>query len=88
MDKVVKSENKKNISTLGEIIHNKQVINHFSRQNVNIVKKEDLDTLKDSEDILIVRAHGIPRDVEDVLISNSIEYIDATCGRVKVIHKK
>lgn len=88
LDKVVKSESEKNISTLGEIIHNKQVINYFSRQNVNIVKKEDLNTLKDSEDVLIVRAHGIPRDVEDVLISNSIEYIDATCGRVKVIHKK
>ncbi|BAK81093.1 4-hydroxy-3-methylbut-2-enyl diphosphate reductase/S1 RNA-binding domain protein [Candidatus Arthromitus sp. SFB-rat-Yit] len=88
LDKVVKSDNDKNISTLGEIIHNKQIINYFSRQNVKIVNKENLDTLKDDRDILVIRAHGIPRDVEDVLITNFIEYVDATCGRVKVIHKK
>ncbi len=88
LDKVVRNNDSKNISTLGEIIHNKQVINHFSKRNVNIVHKENLDTLNEEDDILVIRAHGIPRDVENSLKENSIEYVDATCGKVKLIHKR
>lgn len=88
LTKVVDNNTKKNVSTLGEIIHNKQIIGHFSRKNVSIVNKEDLERLKPEEDILVVRAHGIPNDIEDVLKSKSIEYVDATCGKVKVIHRK
>ena len=73
---------------MGEIIHNKQVIGYFSKKNVNIVQKEDLDNLRSDDDILVIRAHGIPNDVEDVLKNKSIEYIDATCGKVKVIHRR
>lgn len=88
LDKVVESEKCKNVSTLGEIIHNKEVIRYFSKKNVNIVQKDDLDKLKFDEDILVVRAHGIPRDIENVLIDKNVEYVDATCGKVKLIHKK
>ena len=88
LDKVVESEKCKNVSTLGEIIHNKEVIRYFSKKNVNIVQKDDLDKLKFDEDILVVRAHGIPRDIENVLIDKNVEYVDATCGKVKLIHEK
>ena len=88
LDKVVESEKCKNVRTLGEIIHNKEVIRYFSKKNVNIVQKDDLDKLKFDEDILVVRAHGIPRDIENVLIDKNVEYVDATCGKVKLIHKK
>lgn len=88
LDKVVESEKCKNVSTLGEIIHNKEVIRYFSKKNVNIVQKDDLDKLKFDKDILVVRAHGIPRDIENVLIDKNVEYVDATCGKVKLIHKK
>lgn len=88
LDKAVKSDGNKKISTLGEIIHNKHVINYFSKKNVNIVQKENLDNLNETEDVLVIRAHGIPRDVEDNLKENSIEYVDATCGKVKLIHKR
>ncbi len=88
LDKVVKQNIEKNVKTLGEIIHNKQVIGYFSKKNVNIVQKEDLDNLRSDDDILVIRAHGIPNDVEDVLKNKSIEYIDATCGKVKVIHRR
>lgn len=88
LDKAVKSEGNKKISTLGEIIHNKHVINYFSKKNVNIVQKENLDSLNDTEDVLVIRAHGIPRDVEANLKENSIKYVDATCGKVKLIHKR
>lgn len=88
LDKVVSHEEDKKVSTLGEIIHNKEVIKYFTRKNVNIVQKDDLDNLKFDEDILVVRAHGIPNDIEDVLIQNKIEYVDATCGKVKLIHKR
>ena len=88
LDKVVKKDVKKKVSTLGEIIHNKEVIRYFSKKNVGIVDKQDLETLETDNDILVVRAHGIPTDVEDILKNKSIEYIDATCGKVKLIHKK
>ena len=89
LDKAVNNKNdNKNINTLGEIIHNKEVIKYFSRKNVNIVQKDNIDKLKKDEDLLVIRAHGIPRDTEDDLKKNNIEYIDATCGKVKIIHKK
>lgn len=88
LDKVVNKEENKKVSTLGEIIHNKEVIKYFSKKNVKIVRNDDLNNLKFNEDILVVRAHGIPRDVEGVLKNNEIEYVDATCGKVKLIHKK
>ena len=88
LSRVVDQNVEKNVKTLGEIIHNKQVVSYFSRKNVNIVQKEDLGNLESDNDILVVRAHGIPNDVEDVLKSRSIEYIDATCGKVKVIHRR
>lgn len=88
LDRVVESEKCKNVSTLGEIIHNKEVIRYFSKKNVNIIQKDDLDKLKFDKDILVVRAHGIPRDVESVLVDNNVEYVDATCGKVKLIHKR
>ena len=89
LDKAVNTKEKnKNIHTLGEIIHNKEVIRYFSRKNVTIVQKENIDNLKNNEDLLVIRAHGIPKDTENVLKENNIEYIDATCGKVKIIHKK
>lgn len=88
LSRVVDQNVEKNVKTLGEIIHNKQVVSYFSRKNVNIVQKEDLGNLESDNHILVVRAHGIPNDVEDVLKSRSIEYIDATCGKVKVIHRR
>lgn len=88
LNKVVDKEKVKEISTLGEIIHNKEVIKYFSKRNVKIVQNNDLNNLKFDKDILVVRAHGIPKDVEGILEKNDIEYVDATCGRVKLIHKK
>lgn len=88
LDKVVNNEPDKNVGTIGEIIHNKTVINYFSRKNVDIVRKEDIYSEDFDRDILVVRAHGIPRDMEEVLKNNSIKYVDATCGKVKLIHKR
>lgn len=88
LDKVVNTQPDKNIGTIGEIIHNKTVINYFSRKNVGIVRKEDIYSEDFDRDILVVRAHGIPRDMEEVLKKNSIKYVDATCGKVKLIHKR
>ncbi len=88
LDKVVNTQPDKNVGTIGEIIHNKTVINYFSRKNVDIVRKEDIYSEDFDRDILVVRAHGIPRDMEEVLKNNSIKYVDATCGKVKLIHKR
>ncbi len=88
LDKVVNTQPDKNVGTIGEIIHNKIVINYFSRKNVDIVRKEDIYSEDFDRDILVVRAHGIPRDMEEVLKNNSIKYVDATCGKVKLIHKR
>ncbi len=88
LGKVVEREDSRNISTLGEIIHNKEVIRYFHNRGVGIVQREDLDNLKSSRDILVVRAHGIPKDVEDIIVDKKIEYVDATCGKVKLIHKR
>lgn len=88
LDKVVNKESNKRVNTLGEIIHNKNIINYFSKRRVNIVQKEEVHNLETNGDVLVIRAHGVPEDVENVLKENFIEYVDATCGKVKLIHKK
>lgn len=74
-------EAKGGVSTLGPIIHNPQVIEALKRQGIHPVDIGDIDDQAISA--LIIRTHGIPREIYDSISSRGIRIIDATCPFVK-----
>ena len=73
-----------NVFTLGPIIHNPQVIKHFENKGVRIIDSPD--ECKEG-DLIVVRTHGIPKDMMEKVKSISPNYCNATCPFVTKIHK-
>ena len=67
----------------GELIHNEVVLDKLRARGVVTV-----DNLNDFKgDKIIIRSHGVGKDIYDRLKSNNIEYVDCTCVFVKKIHE-
>ncbi|WP_026661110.1 4-hydroxy-3-methylbut-2-enyl diphosphate reductase [Butyrivibrio sp. AC2005] len=83
-DQIKKNTDKK-IYTYGPIIHNETVVADLEKQGVSVIEGED--ELKNlTEGILIIRSHGIRKEIYEIMKERGIEYIDATCPFVKRIH--
>ncbi|WP_027203562.1 4-hydroxy-3-methylbut-2-enyl diphosphate reductase [Butyrivibrio fibrisolvens] len=77
----------KKIYTYGPIIHNEEVVKDLESKGVEVVNNVD-DLSNVSEDgIIVIRAHGIPRETEEKIKQKGISYVDATCPFVKRIHR-
>ena len=74
------------IYTYGEIIHNELVVGDLEKKGVRVLKdKEDLAALE--KGTVIIRSHGVPKDIYDILSSKpGIRLVDATCPFVSKIH--
>lgn len=70
---------------LGEVVHNKQVIEGLEDKGLKIVTSID-EVPNNSK--MIIRAHGEPEKTYNIAKSKNIEIIDTTCGNVKLIHDK
>ncbi|HDP26406.1 MAG TPA: 4-hydroxy-3-methylbut-2-enyl diphosphate reductase [Deltaproteobacteria bacterium] len=73
------------IYTLGQIIHNPQVISALSKRGIGIIHDINDPTLQRG-DLAIVRAHGISPEKKETLTSRGIEVIDAACPMVLKLH--
>ena len=80
----VVEEANKTIYSLGPLIHNPQVVDKFEKKGLKVVAS--LDGLEGEK--VIIRAHGIPKDIEEEAKSLGIELIDGTCPYVKAVHKR
>ena len=83
-------KNGKTIYTYGPIVHNEEVVRELSEKGVRVLEnKEDLKQLKAGENIptVIIRAHGVAKEIYDIMEANGLECIDATCPFVKKIHR-
>ncbi len=75
----------KKIYTYGPIIHNEEVVSDLEKRGVKVVaSKEELEALKDGT--VVVRSHGVPKQIYELMEEKGIECIDATCPFVKRIH--
>ncbi len=76
----------KTIYTYGPIVHNEEVVRDLQEKGVKVIEsKEEL--LELSEGSVIIRAHGVPKEIYEILEKKGLECIDATCPFVKRIHK-
>ena len=76
----------KKIYTFGPIIHNEQVVKDLEEKGVEVIENED-ELKKLSEGTVIIRSHGVPKRIYDLIEKQVLECVDATCPFVKRIHK-
>lgn len=72
-----------NIYCLGEIVHNKQVISELEKQGLKFIEK--IDKIKNTD--VIIRAHGVKKEIYEIANKNKINIKDYTCPNVLKIHK-
>ncbi len=83
---VLKAEEKlkmnKKVCCLGELVHNGQVIRKLEKMGLRIVER-----VEDSNNKMIIRAHGIAKEIYHKAQKLNIEVFDFTCPNVLKIHK-
>lgn len=72
----------KKVSCLGELVHNGQVIRKLEKLGLRIVER-----VEDSNNKVIIRAHGIAKEIYHKAQKLNIEVFDFTCPNVLKIHK-
>ena len=73
------------IYTFGPIIHNEQVVDELEKKGVKVISsEEELEGI--TEGTVIIRSHGVTRQIYEQIEKQGLEVIDATCPFVKKIH--
>ena len=73
------------VYTYGPIIHNEEVVEDLRKRGVTVVNSlEELKMLP--EGTVIIRSHGVAKEVYDILEERNLQIVDATCPFVKKIH--
>ena len=77
---------KKNVYTYGPIIHNEEVVSDLESKGVKVLSgREELEQL--SEGTVVIRSHGVSREICEIIEKKKLECVDATCPFVKKIHR-
>ena len=85
VDMVYEQAGKGNVYTYGPIIHNEEVIRDLEEKGVHVIETvEELNALK--EGTVVIRSHGVEKNIYDLIKKNSLDLVDATCPFVKKIH--
>ena len=71
-------------ASLGELIHNEDVVNALKAKGMRVVQSPE--DVKAGERVL-VRAHGVAPEIYEALEHAGAEIHDATCPKVRAIHK-
>lgn len=76
----------KKIYTYGPIIHNEEVVKDLQDKGVIVLNTlEELKALQ--EGTVIIRSHGVAKEVYQILEERGVACVDATCPFVKKIHR-
>ena len=79
------AEKKEQVYTYGPIIHNEQVVADLQKKGVTVLNTiEELKAIE--KGIVIIRSHGVSKEIYDILDREEIQIVDATCPFVKKIH--
>lgn len=79
------AENNDNVYSLGPVIHNEFVLDKLAKLGLKIIDKTDLANIYNST--IVIRSHGIEKNIYDVIAKNNNKIVDLTCPFVKKIHK-
>ena len=74
------------IYTYGPIIHNEIVVKDLEDRGVRVIdSRQELENLR--EGTVIIRSHGVSREIYDLLKERNLHVVDATCPFVRKIHR-
>ncbi len=74
------------VYTFGPIIHNEEVVGDLEEKGVNAVS--DINELKNMpKGTVVIRSHGVSKDIYDQIQSEGFKIVDATCPFVLKIHR-
>ena len=74
------------IYTYGPIIHNEEVVKDLEKKGVTVLESDK--QLSDTkEGTVVIRSHGVEREVCERIEGHGLKCVDATCPFVKKIHR-
>lgn len=74
------------IYTYGPIIHNEVVVQDLEEKGVKVLNsRQELEKLE--EGTVIIRSHGVGKEIYDLIRKKGLHCVDATCPFVKKIHR-
>lgn len=78
-------EKKGKVFSIGSLIHNELVTDDLKKKG--LIEIDDISTISDiKNETVIIRTHGVEKEIYDILKRNNNEIIDLTCPFVKKIH--
>ncbi len=75
----------KTIYTYGPIIHNEQVVKDLENKGVKVINTEK-EIGNVDKGTIIIRSHGVSKEICDRIEKQNLRIVDATCPFVKKIH--
>ncbi|HHU20978.1 MAG TPA: 4-hydroxy-3-methylbut-2-enyl diphosphate reductase [Acholeplasma sp.] len=71
---------------LGYLVHNRFINDALKAKDIKIITEEDIFQIK--KGTIVLTAHGTPNKTIDLIKSLNLNLVDATCPKVKHIHKQ
>ncbi|MCI8760311.1 MAG: 4-hydroxy-3-methylbut-2-enyl diphosphate reductase [Clostridia bacterium] len=75
-------EENQSIYCLGEIVHNKEVIKKLENLGIKCIE-----TIGEANGIVLIRAHGVPKELYEIAKKMNLTIQDFTCPNVLKVHK-
>ena len=86
VDKVYEEAGKEQVYTYGPIIHNSEVVSDLEQRGIKVLhSREELEKI--SEGTVIIRSHGVAKDIYELIRQKGLHLVDATCPFVLKIHR-
>ncbi|MGN0481119.1 MAG: 4-hydroxy-3-methylbut-2-enyl diphosphate reductase [Lachnospiraceae bacterium] len=86
VDKAYEYADRGNVVTYGPIIHNEEVVKDLNARGVGVIESvEDIRNMQ--EGTVVIRSHGVSKDVYDAIKEKGLNIVDATCPFVLKIHR-
>lgn len=85
VDKTNEALNGNNLYSVGEIIHNEEVIKYLKQRG--LIVKESITEIPDNSKV-IIRAHGETIDFYKEAKRKNLDIVDLTCNKVKLIQNR
>lgn len=76
------TENNEKIQCLGELVHNTQITEMLINKGV-----EFIENIEEGKNKVIIRSHGVQKEIYEVAKQNGTQLIDLTCPKVLNVHK-
>ncbi len=83
-EKALDQKETEKVYCLGELTHNKQVIDKLEAKG--LVTIDNIEECKEQKQ-LIIRSHGVPKEIYENAEKMGLELIDLTCPKVLKIHR-